>query len=388
MRNFFEKIKKIDTKVLIGLGVGIATVVLLVLFLFIGGKTVVDSDKGESDSQVSSETEAIGEGYQTEGEELVVNTQETESQNQNSQEIESQETEKQESTGNISESQAEEDKTTTNNTKPSVPSAPSQPEQVPPSSDNANKEEVQTPPSAEEIPITIPYTVKIASVGGHNLYNVKVHAYTDKEMTNLFVTAATNSKGLATLQLEQGKEYVISLSNVPEGYKVDLSYAIVGETTSIVLESSVVTGEEFPSKKLKVGNVMYDFTVPSADGSELKFSDVIKTKELVVLNFWYVNCQFCVMEFPYMSNVYNIYKDKVEIMALNPFDDMEVVKTFLAENPLPFKVATCDASIPNLFGVDAYPVSVIIDKYGVIREIEKGAILQESKFISLFEKYI
>lgn len=387
--------KEIDTKVLIGVGIGVAVVVLLVIFLIIGGESNPKADKDGSNSQDASESETIGDFLPTEVDDVLKDTQETENQNQESPETESQETEMQESeiqeSSEVSSESQEDDTIINNNTEstPSTPMTPSQPEQKPPSSEEVGADEPQTPVDSESTPaVTETYTVNVVSAGGHKLYNVKVHAYTDNEMRDLFVTAATNSKGIATLQLEQGKEYVIALSNVPEGYKLNTSYTLSGESTTITLESSVVTGKEFPSKKLKVGNVMYDFTVPCADGNELKLSEVIKSKELVVLNFWYVNCQFCVMEFPYMSNAYNLYKDKVEIIALDPFDDMEAVKAFLVENPLPFKVATCDTSIPNLFGIDAYPVSVIIDKYGVIREIEKGAILQESGFISLFNKYL
>lgn len=381
--------KEIDTKVLIGAGIGLAVVVLLVIFLIIGGESKPKADKDGSNSQDASESETIGDFLPTEVDDVLKDTQETENHNQESQETESQETEIQEPEiqgSNEVPSETQEDDTTINNSKPPTPS---QSEQKPPTSEEVGTDEPQTPVGSESVPVvTETYTVNVVSAGGHKLYNVKVHAYTDKEMRDLFVTAATNSKGIATLQLEQGKEYVIALSNVPEGYKLNTSYTLSGESTTITLESSVVTGKEFPSKKLKVGNVMYDFTVPCADGNELKLSEVIKSKELVVLNFWYVNCQFCVMEFPYMSKAYNLYKDKVEIIALDPFDDMEAVKAFLVENPLPFKVATCDTSIPNLFGIDAYPVSVIIDKYGVIREIEKGAILQESGFVSLFNKYL
>ena len=91
------------------------------------------------------------------------------------------------------------------------------------------------------------------------------------------------------------------------------------------------------------------------------------------------------IDIPSLESVY--HKNDIEIIALDPFDSMDSVKTFLTETPLPFKVATCSTSLPGSFGVTAYPVSVVIDKYGVIREIERGAILEEDGFIDLFSKY-
>lgn len=393
MKELLNKIKNLDEKIIIGAGIGMAIVVVLVISLVIGGKPVPDSDITDSNSQNITESEDVKDSLQSENTEIQNSQmQESESQSTEIKETETQETETQGSSESVKEPESEiitpPTPPQTEQTPPQTEQAPPPTEQVPPAVEETEKDETQIPSEPETPLVTESYNVNVVSAGGHKMYNVKVHAYTDQAMTNLFTTAATNSKGIATLELEQGKEYFISLSNVPEGYKLSPSYSLVGETTSIVLESSVVTGKEFPSKKLKVGNVMYDFTVPSANGGEIKLSEVIHTKELVVLNFWYVNCQFCVMEFPYMSNAYNIYKDKVEIIALNPFDNMDAVQNFLTQNPLPFQVATCDTSIPNLFGIDAYPVSVIIDKYGVIREIEKGAILQESGFINLFNKYL
>lgn len=280
------------------------------------------------------------------------------------------------------------EQTPSNSTNPSTSVSPSKPEQTPSSSENAQTNKPQQPENTEATVPAEEYKVSVVSAGGHKLYNVKVNVYKDKSMKNLVATVGTKNTGIATLQLVPSKDYVFTLTNVPEGYIINATYSFEGKTANVVLDSSVVIGKEYPSKKLKVGNVMYDFTVPCADGSQIKLSEIVKRKELVMLNFWYVNCQFCVMEFPYMSSAYNSYKDRVEIIALDPFDDMDAVNGFLTENPLPFKVATCDTSIPSLFGIDAYPVSVVIDKYGVIREIEEGAILQESGFFSLFNKYL
>jgi len=379
MKSILKKIKEIDTKILIGIGVSVAVIVIAVFAMLINGQNGVDSEDKEKDSQVLTETETVDGLDETESEDASEEVQQNQTEIQGSEETET------DAEAEVN-SESQKEDVNSNTTKPSEPSNPTQ---TPTNTENSSESESQEPSGSEDVPVvTEAHTVSVVSKGGHNLYNVKVHAYTDKAMTKLFTTASTNSKGVATLQLETGIEYTIALSNVPVGYHLSTSYSLTGKTTSIVLESSVVTGTAFPSKKLKVGNVMYDFTVPSTDGSNITLSEVIKTKELVVLNFWYVNCQFCVMEFPYMSSAYNRYEDRVEIIALNPFDNMDSVKAFLVDNPLPFEVATCDSSIPNLFGIDAYPVSVVIDKYGVIRKIEEGAILQESGFVSLFEKYL
>lgn len=273
-------------------------------------------------------------------------------------------------------------------TPPTTNPTPSKPEQKPSSSESTEVNKPQQPESSESTAPAEEYIVSVVSAGGHKLYNAKVNVYKDKSMKELVTTVGTKSTGIATLQLVPSDNYVFTLTNVPEGYKLNTYYSFNGKTADVVLESSVVTGKDMPSTRLKVGHVMYDFTVPNAEGGEITLSEVLKTKKLVVLNFWYVNCQFCVMEFPYMSSAYNRYANDVEIIALNPFDSMDDVKSFLNENPLPFQIATCTSEIPNVFRIDAYPVSIVIDQYGVIREIEEGAILEENGFVSLFERYL
>ena len=261
-------------------------------------------------------------------------------------------------------------------------------EQTPSTPSDSDKEETVTPDDSEENANTEKYTINVYTTGGHKMYNVKANIYKDSSLSELVTTVATNSTGRATAQLEPSKNYKITLSNVPEGYTVKESYSFSGKTALIVLESSIITGKSLPERSLKEGDVMYDFTVPSAKGGNIKISELLKTKDLVVINFWYVHCEFCVKEFPMLEKAYLKYADDAAVVALTPFDTMDAVQDFLAENPLQFQVATCDLSIPNLFNVQAYPVSVFIDKYGVIREIERGAVLEEDGFVSIFDKYL
>ena len=140
------------------------------------------------------------------------------------------------------------------------------------------------------------------------------------------------------------------------------------------------------TKQLQVGDVMYDFSVTTADGKTLTLSELLKEKKMVLLNFWYVDCKFCVAEFPALSAAYAQYKEKAEVIALDPFDSMADIKSFLTDNPLSFPAASCPDYIPDSFGIMAYPVSIVIDRYGVVRVIEKGA-MDEAGFLDLFSKY-
>ena len=133
---------------------------------------------------------------------------------------------------------------------------------------------------------------------------------------------------------------------------------------------------------------MYDFTVTTPDGTKLTLSEILAEKKLVLLNFWYVGCSWCVEEFPYMQQAYEQYGDDVAVIALNPTDDNNAIKLFQSQYGLRFPMASCSMAWPQTFNIQGYPTSVFIDRYGVISLIEEGAITSLRPFTHAFEHFI
>ena len=231
------------------------------------------------------------------------------------------------------------------------------------------------------------YSVYVKTAGGMPISELDIYVYTDSEKTDLVDFAKTNSEGAVSFNLVKGHNYAIDIPNPPKGYSVESSYSFSGDIASITLSSSLVNDEELSAASLGLGDVMYDFTVLTADGNEITLSEILKTKKLVVLNFWYTTCSWCLEEFPIMNDVYEEYKDDVEIIALDPMDDLASVKTFQEQQRLSFPMAACPASWANTFAVQGYPTSVFIDRYGVICLVESGAITSKRPFVSAFDHF-
>ena len=136
-----------------------------------------------------------------------------------------------------------------------------------------------------------------------------------------------------------------------------------------------------------LGNIMPELTVTTADGQILSTSQLLEKKELVVLNFWFANCPWCLKEFPVMEVAYQQYRENVEILAVNPVDSAEQIGAFYQENSYSFPMAGCSRDLALAFGINGYPTSVFIDREGKICLIHAGAITDTNTFYELFDHF-
>ena len=237
-------------------------------------------------------------------------------------------------------------------------------------------------------PSKVTYTVEIETVGGMKLSGVNVYVYSDKTLDDLDGFAATDENGVATFSLPRRDTYHFTLTGVPNGYELQESYAMTGSTTKVSLVSRVITTTN-KNVSYKLGDVMYDFSVTTMGGQTLKLSELLKEKKAVALNFWYVGCSWCRTEFPYMVSAYEQYKEDLEIIAINPLtsDTDMSIQLFMQELGLTFPVSRDPMGLTSSFDVDGYPTTVIIDRYGVVCMIERGAITSEKPFIYIFDHF-
>lgn len=134
---------------------------------------------------------------------------------------------------------------------------------------------------------------------------------------------------------------------------------------------SVAKGQEAP-----------DFALPLTDGSEAKLSELLKDKEVVVLNIFASWCGPCEKEFPDMEKTYQKYKDKMEIVAVSGdlvLDEMEDMVKYKEEHNLSFLIGMKNESIDSL-KVGGFPTTYIIDRNGRIVFSQSGAFLHEGDF--------
>ena len=254
------------------------------------------------------------------------------------------------------------------------------------------------------------YSVQVVTVGGMPLEGVMVYIHNGEGYSVCTAPQETDENGFAKFTLKTSNDYTVQIDGVPKGYNVregltkDDRYTLDPQGTVIRLSSAPITTGGFEDS-YELGDVMYDFTLTDIDGKAYKLSTLLETKDMVMLNFWYVDCPNCAYEFPYINRVYEDYKDDVAILGINDYPDdvaadlrdydgylhnyygvMDEGETL--NIPL-FKVGNGENDLTlSRFPSEGYPTTVIIDRYGVITMIEVGAVLGESKWQNVFDYFV
>jgi thiol-disulfide isomerase/thioredoxin len=102
-----------------------------------------------------------------------------------------------------------------------------------------------------------------------------------------------------------------------------------------------------------------------------------KRDKALLLNFWASWCGPCDLEAPDLVALYNKYKDKMDLYAVNAtnYDKVRNAREFVQEKGFEFPVLMDEkGEAVNLYRVYALPTSFIIDRDGKIVERIEGII--------------
>ena len=248
-------------------------------------------------------------------------------------------------------------------------------------------EPAEQPTEAAVSTETAIYTVTVETAGGMMMPGLDVYIYADNTLSDLKQFGQTNENGQISFEMPKSDSYAVTLSGVAKGYELAESYAFNGNTARITLTSSLIKDESLSGATLGLGDVMYDFNVLTPDGETVSLSQMLSEKKMVLLNFWYTTCSWCVTEFPFMEAAYQTYGEDAGIIALDPFDEDAAIKSFQTDMGLTFPMAKCPSAWSSTFSVGGYPTSIVVDRYGVICLVVSGAIPSERAFMSIFEHF-
>lgn len=111
-----------------------------------------------------------------------------------------------------------------------------------------------------------------------------------------------------------------------------------------------------------------EFKVKDTAGKEWTNADVAGRP--MVLNFWYTGCGPCIREMPELNRWMELYPD-VTYLATT-FDEAEKIKKIVETRPFRFTQIADELFFFDTFKVSGMPVTILVDKKGIIRHIEQG----------------
>jgi thiol-disulfide isomerase/thioredoxin len=115
-----------------------------------------------------------------------------------------------------------------------------------------------------------------------------------------------------------------------------------------------------------------DFTLKSATGENVRLAE--QHGQVVMLNFWASWCGPCRQEMPLLDGIAKKYgKMGFVLYGINVEQDNSDAKKMLKELGVSFTILfDPESKLSGLYNVDAMPTSVMIDKKGNIRYVDRG----------------
>lgn len=115
-----------------------------------------------------------------------------------------------------------------------------------------------------------------------------------------------------------------------------------------------------------------DFTLKSNQGENLRLEDY--RGQVVMLNFWASWCGPCRQEMPVMDDIHEQYKDLgFTVLAVNVDQNKAEADRFLSAVPVDFPILyDSESRVSEMYGVDAMPSTVMIDRDGNARFLHRG----------------
>ena len=132
---------------------------------------------------------------------------------------------------------------------------------------------------------------------------------------------------------------------------------------------------------IEPGQTMPDFTVSLTDGTTATLSELLKEKDLVVLNVFATWCGPCEKEFPEMEKTYQAHSDRMVILSVSgdPDDTMEMLADYQSGHALSFLMGQAGEAL-DFLEVSSFPTTMFIDRDRRVGFVKVGAFLNENEF--------
>ena len=167
---------------------------------------------------------------------------------------------------------------------------------------------------------------------------------------------------LSTELSEEALKHALPKDQIPEADILIQKYnEAKGANSSISLsvarEATLNVGDKFPA-----------FSATDIDGKQWTQEDV--KGKVMVLNLWYSGCAPCRAEMPELSTWKNEMPDVMYFSAT--YESAEVARPIVEKQGFNWTHLVDNTQFKEFIGTNGYPMTIIVDKAGVVSMIEHG----------------
>jgi len=114
-----------------------------------------------------------------------------------------------------------------------------------------------------------------------------------------------------------------------------------------------------------------DFTLPTLSGEQLSLSDL--QGQIVVLNFWQLNCPPCKEEMPLLDAAGKAHNGTAHVVVLDLGDSKSAIQEYFGDASLNMLVPyDREGRVAAAYSVGFTPTTFLIDTQGVVRYVKVG----------------
>ncbi|HVX84221.1 MAG TPA: TlpA disulfide reductase family protein [Phycisphaerae bacterium] len=114
-----------------------------------------------------------------------------------------------------------------------------------------------------------------------------------------------------------------------------------------------------------------DFSLPRVGGGTVSLQDL--RGKIVVLDFWYRACPWCLRAMPQVNQLASDYKYKnVVVVGMNIDPNEGDARAVISQLGLRYASVRASRETVRAFGVEGYPTAIVIDQQGTVRAVHVG----------------
>jgi len=180
------------------------------------------------------------------------------------------------------------------------------------------------------------------------------------------------------VQTEPLEEVIITIPEESESVTQGETSTTGQEETSPAIEEEETITAPAPPVGTQVGNLAPDFALQDLDGKTVTLSELRGSP--IALNFWATWCGWCMVEMPFLEEVYEEWSEKgLMMLAIDVGESSAQVQSFVESNNIALPVLLdTDGATAGEYAIRGYPTTYFLDKNGVIQDFKIGAFLDKA----------